>query len=192
MTVKALSTTTAELALGDVWLIDVSVDSAEVPVVTVTPPDGVAEVPAVTDLGDRYRTAYVVAATGRYIARAVTTANGVAEFAAYVTGTTAGTAMPDLAAVLNYLGWDTDNERDDAAGALATELAAQRRVCRIGAAYDDDLRGALYRRVARNLALKGIPLAVLRGDAEGGSTVLPGRDPEVRRLEGPHRKLVVG
>lgn len=199
MAVRACSSTSAELALGDVWLIDVRVtdvdghETDDAPVVTVTLPAGSTATPTVTGLGSgRYRVAYVVGTVGRYVARAVTSSSGAADFAAYVTGTTAATAMPDLDNVLDYLGWDEDNANGDAATALATELAAQRRVCAIGATYDDDLRGALYRRVARNLALKGIPLAVLRGDAESGNTVLPGRDPEVRRLEGPHRKLVAG
>ncbi|HEY3516610.1 MAG TPA: hypothetical protein VGL98_06140 [Gammaproteobacteria bacterium] len=199
MAVRADSPTSIELAVSDVWVIDVCVTDADgdaaddAPVVTVTLPAGGTATPTVESLSaGRYRAEYIVVTTGRYVARAVTLTHGAADFAAYVTGTTAATGMPDLDDVLNYLGWTEDNDNDDAATALATESAAQRRVCRIGATYPDDLRGALYRRVARNLALKGLPLAVLRGDAESGDTVLPGRDPEVRRLEGPHRKLVAG
>ena len=58
--------------------------------------------------------------------------------------------------------------------------------------YPKDLRQALLRRVQRNLALRALPLAVLQGDAEAGSTILPGKDLEVRRLEGPFRRLLVG
>lgn len=76
-------------------------------------------------------------------------------------------------------------------GALNAEQVAQAKVCRV-ASYSDDLREALLRRVQVNLAKRALPLAVLQGDAEAGNTILPGRDPEVRRLEGPNRKAVVG
>lgn len=100
--------------------------------------------------------------------------------------------MPTVAEVMTYLGdaaaqWGNA----DVQGALDAEQAAQARVCRI-ASYSNDLREALLRRVQRNLAMRALPLAVLQGDPEAGSTVLPGRDPEVRRLEAPYRKVVMG
>jgi hypothetical protein len=100
-------------------------------------------------------------------------------------------ALPTLADVSAYLG-DHSASDADVQAALDAETAAQAARCRIPANYPDDLAEALKRRVARNLALKLLPLAVLQGDTETGSTVLPGNDPEVRRLEAPHRKLVVG
>lgn len=102
--------------------------------------------------------------------------------------------IPDLASVMDYLG-ATSVAPTAVDAALTVEAAAQAAVCRIPVLpedYPDDLAEALRRRVARNLALRGIPLAVLQGDAESGSTILPGRDPEVRRLEAPHRRLTVG
>lgn len=74
--------------------------------------------------------------------------------------------------------------------ALAGETAAQARRCRVGTPMEDDLAEALRRRVARNLAMRAIPLGVMAGD-EGG-TPLGSNDPEVRRLELPYRKLVMG
>lgn len=200
MTVRALSSTAVELPISGVWALVVAVtDSAGcpadvTPTVTVTLPGGTTATPAPEEISAGvWRAEYVVGAAGRYIARVVTPANGAADFAAYASATVAAGDMPDLADVLNYLGWDEDNENGDAAEALAAQSAAQRRRCRVGAVYDADLRGALYRRCARHIAMKGIPLAVLRGDAESGSaTILPGRDPVVRDLEGPHRKLVMG
>lgn len=207
MTVCAITSTSVDLPVSDVWLIEVEVRDVdgcfvdEVPVVTVTLPAGTTSTPTVeTVITGLYRVAYVVGTTGRYVARAVTTAYGAADFTAYVTATVAATAMPSLDDLRGdpldeedqgYLGETsaTDAEIQDA---LNAEAAAQRATCRVPAAYPDDLRQALLRRVARNLALRGIPLAVLRGDAESGDTVLPGRDPEVRRLEGPHRKLTFG
>ncbi|GIF71905.1 hypothetical protein [Asanoa siamensis] len=95
----------------------------------------------------------------------------------------------DCAAYLGETSWT----EEEIQGALDAELAAQAKVCRVPVDMPADLAEAVKRRVARNLALRPLPLAVLQGDAQGGSdTVLPGRDPEVRRLEAPHRKLVIG
>lgn len=101
---------------------------------------------------------------------------------------------PTATDVQTYLG-DTSYTITEIGAVLAAELAAQAKACRVPTdeftAWDTDLAEALYRRVARNLALRGIPLAVLQGDAEVGSLVPPGKDPEVRRLEAPFRKMVV-
>lgn len=102
---------------------------------------------------------------------------------------------PTRVAVRDYLGTSsaTDAQIDSA---LAAELRNQARICRVpkdpAAVWDADLTEAALRRVARNLAMRGIPLAVFQGDAEAGSLIPPGRDPEVRRLEGPLRRLKFG
>lgn len=102
---------------------------------------------------------------------------------------------PDLGELKTYLG---PTSQTDAAleRVLAVEASAQRKVCRVPAdpeaAWDPDLGEALCRRVARNLAMRGIPLAMFQGDAEGGALIPPNRDPEVRRLEGPFRKQKLG
>jgi len=101
--------------------------------------------------------------------------------------------LPTLANVKTYLGdaagrW-TDAELTEV---LDAETAAQAAACRVVPFYTDDLRAALLRRTMRALALRSLPLAVLQGDGEGGSITLPGRDPEVRRLEAARRKLVLG
>jgi hypothetical protein len=55
-----------------------------------------------------------------------------------------------------------------------------------------DLREALLRRVAANLARRQLgPLPGPQGDSETPA-IVPARDPEVRRLEGPWRKTTVG
>jgi len=195
---KATTSTSQDLPLLGVWAIEVCADA--VPVVTVTLPDGSTATPLVTDVTSGYRAEVTVATVGRYVARVVGT-DGAVDFTAYVTGIVAAQGMPDLEALrgdpdadpptFGYLGETsaTDEELQDA---LDAEAAAQRAVCRVPAAYPADLRQALLRRVARNLALRGLPIMVLRGDAETGSTIPPGRDAEVRRLEAPHRKLVMG
>lgn len=200
MGVRTLTPTSDLLPIGGRWIIAVEVTDDDglpagtAPVVTVTLPAGSTATPTVEEVSTGvYRAAYEVGTAGRYVARAVAAGFGAADFAAYAAATTAGTGMPDTDDVAAYMvgeaaSWTTDELQD----ALNAEAAAQRSTCRVGAVYPDDLRQALLRRVVRNLAMRQLPLAVLRGDAEGGDTVLPGRDPEVRRLEAPYRKLVVG
>lgn len=99
---------------------------------------------------------------------------------------------PDLAALQDYLG-DTSCTDDEILDARAAELAAQARRCRVPADMPADLAQALKRRVARNLAARGVPVASFTS-FEGGSTVVqvPRYDAEVARLEAPWRKRVTG
>lgn len=191
MDVRAVSPTSMLLPVGGVWRIDVAT-SGDTPTVVVTLPDGTTATPTTSTVGvGWHRAEHTVAEPGRYVARASTT-GGVVDFAAYATAATTEAGMPTVPDVVDYVGPISATE-DEVAAALAAEAAAQRSVCRVRAVYPDDLREALLRRVARNLAMRSLPLAVLQGDAEGGSSsILPGRDPEVRRLEAPHRKLTVG
>lgn len=199
MTVIAISSPSSELAVGGAWVIAVSVTDADgdpaytAPTVTVTLPNGTTAIPTVVDndLGC-YAATYFPATTGRYVARAVVTNYGAADFAAYVAAVVPEASMPTLVDVKAYLG-PTSFGDAEITDALNAEAASQRRLCQIPADYPADLAQALKRRVARNLALRGLPLAVLRGDSEGGdSTVLPGRDPEVKRLEAGYRRVTVG
>ncbi|MEV6287403.1 hypothetical protein [Kribbella sp. NPDC051770] len=105
-------------------------------------------------------------------------------------------AAPDVSLLKAYLG-ESSYTDEDLSVAMAAEKIAQKRRCRVpadDADWPEDLTEALCRRVARNLAMRGIPLAVLQGDAELGlpGLRLPGQDPEVRRLEGPWRRMVLG
>jgi hypothetical protein len=200
MTVIPVSPATTDLPVGGVWVMSVAVVDLDglavdvAPAVTVTLPGGTTEspVPEAVSTGG-YRLAVQVLAAGRYVARFLS-AHGAADFAAYATPAVAAGGMPDLGECREYLRLDPSDTGQDVEiqNALDAESAAQRSVCRVGAVYPDDLREALLRRVARNLALRGLPLAVLQGDAESGDTILPGRDPEVKRLEGPHRRLPIG
>lgn len=186
---KATTSTSQSLPVSGVWAIGVCADDA--PVVTVTLPNGSTATPTVEDSSGHYLVEYTVSTVGRYIARAVGT-DGAVDFTAYVTAVVLAAGMPDTDDLDAYLGQHsfTDDELQEA---LDAEAAAQRAVCRVPAAFPADLREALLRRSARNLAMRQLPLAMVQGDAEaGGATLLPGRDPEVRRLEAPHRKLTVG
>jgi hypothetical protein len=104
---------------------------------------------------------------------------------------------PDLLAVTAYLGDSHSWEPDQIAEALAAETAAQARACRIpveDGPYPADLDEALCRRVAHNLALRALPLGVQANvsDMAVQTTRVGGMDAEVRRLEGPHRKVLFG
>jgi hypothetical protein len=174
--------------------VDDDPTSAAVPVISVTPPGGVVAHPAVVNVGTGlYQFTYLLAAAGRHLVAAVAAdPYGMATTAVYAEAQVSSSGMPTLANVQTYLrqySW-TDPEMQ---AALDAEAAAQRAKIRPSAVYGADLREALLRRVARNLAMRGLPLAVLAGDGDGnGPQILPGRDPEVRRLEAPYRKITFG
>ena len=198
MSVAVISSPSADVSVGGLWEVAVTVRDADgnlsstVPDLTVTPPDGTPDAPvAMTQLAAGvYRTLVTIDAGGRWIGRAEADGS-VGDVTAWASSPVSGTGMPNLAAVKLYLR-ETSFSDPDVQDALDAEAAAQRDVCRIPANYPTSLRQALLRRVMRNLAMRPLPLAVLTGDAEGGDTVLPGRDPEVRRFEGPYRKVAVG
>lgn len=188
------------LAVGARWVVDVEptdddgVPLAVTPTMVITLPDGTTDSPTFGLTVDaHYRAVHEVAIAGRYIGVVSVAGAGSVPVAAYVSATTAAAAMPDVTA---YRDWDEDGGgswSDEAiAETLDAEAAAQRNVCRVDAVYPADLRMALLRRVQCNLARRSMALGAPRGDAEAGPVFVPGRDPEVRRLEGPYRKLVMG
>ena len=77
---------------------------------------------------------------------------------------------------------------------IDAETLLQARACRIDP--DDtlppDLVQAIYRRVAREVAARGIPLGMLGADSEYGPRALTRWDAEIDRLEGPRRIVVLG
>lgn len=199
MTAKASTPVSGHLDVGDTWLlgIDVRDDKTKKPtdatvVVTVTKPDATTSLPAVTrdDVGC-YSAGHVVQAAGRYTATAEVSGAVVSVVTFAVTAEAVG-VLPDLVAVKAYLdvaslgvAAPTDAQVADA---LATETAAQAKACEIGAVYPADLAEALKRRVARNLAMRGIPLGLATASSEAAVAVTRvGDDPEVKRLEGPYR-----
>lgn len=104
---------------------------------------------------------------------------------------------PDLEAVKAYLGTGSSSWTDDElAAALAAETAAQAAVCRMpedGAAWPADLAEALLRRVAVNLAVRGLPLGLQSTVTEAaiGISRVGGGDREIDRLEAPYRRLAI-
>lgn len=93
--------------------------------------------------------------------------------------------VPSVEDVATELGKTVESIQD----AYDTEVADQARRCRVDP-YNAALAGALVRRVQRSLAMRNLPLAVLQD--ESGATRLGPTDPEVRRLEGPYRKVAIG
>lgn len=164
--------------------------TAVTPTVVVKRPDGSTVTPAPALDPDRnWYVLYTLDAPGRYTMH-VSTPEDALDFAvyAYAPGT-----PPTVDEVRAYLGGRASGwSAVQVDGAFRAELGAQRDKCGEVPEYPDQLREALYRRVSRNLAMRNLPLAVAVGDADAGPTVLPGNDPEVRRLEAPWRKLVIG
>jgi hypothetical protein len=205
VTVTALCSTSAFLNVGAVWHVSVLTRDADgyavdddPPVVTVTLPDASTVPVAAENISTGvWRALYVPATAGRFLAAAVTTALGRADFAAIVTGVASNASLPTFEDVRAYSGSEYDLaawEDETITETLATETLNQARMCDVPAAYPDDLREALVRRAVLNLARRR---HLVDDGATGDDTMIPpppppSRDPEVRRLEGPHRRLVMG
>ncbi|MCM0618773.1 hypothetical protein [Nocardioides bruguierae] len=93
--------------------------------------------------------------------------------------------VPTAQEVANLSGCDLVEVEQFYAG----EVADQARRCRV-ATYTPALAAALVRRVQRAVAMSNLPLGVQIDEV--GATRLGSTGPEVRRLEGPYRKVVVG
>jgi hypothetical protein len=201
MTVTVISADSAEVSVGGLWEVAVTVRDPDgaltstVPDLTVTPPDGTPDAPvAMTQVAAGvFRTLVTIDAAGRWVARA--DADGaVADVAAWAASPTPGTGMVVLADLTGAGGYLRNTSFTDAEvqDALDAEAQAQRDCCTIPAVYPASLREALLRRVQRNLAMRSLPLAYQQGDAEGGDTVLPGWDIEIKRYERRYPKVTIG
>lgn len=200
MTVTMDAGAQIDLAVGQLWTIRVRASS--LPVMVVILPDGTTEssILFAADgwLGD-YVASFAPQDPGRYLAAITTLTDGVVTGSvvaqAFVAPITMNSQFPGAADLDKYLGegqhgWTTEELEE----AMAIESAAQRRVCRIPAAYPADLRGALVRRGARYLDMKR---QMTSESSDGTDFEVPGRPPlgrdqEIRRLEAPWRKVVIG
>lgn len=103
---------------------------------------------------------------------------------------------PNLAACKTYLGSEHSWTDPQITEALVAEKAAQANACKVpldSEAWPWDLAEALKRRVLRNLTMRSLPLGLQTSMSEMAvATTRVGSDPEVRRLEAPYRRLVVG
>lgn len=159
---------------------------------TVTLPDGATATPTLDNPSTGvYTCDYAPAQAGRHVARFVATgANaGAAEDVFDVQAVTL--ARVTVVDVRDYLG-ETSATDPVIAQALLAEQFAQARRCRIDP-YTPDLREALLRRVARNLAARAVPVTSFTSfDGGGTATRVPSTDPEIVRLEAPYRRLICG
>jgi hypothetical protein len=113
-------------------------------------------------------------------------------------------SAPTVADVKGYLtdaGLEGSWSDDAISDVLDAEAGDQASRCRIPTDpdtgdlnYPPALAEALCRRVAHNLAVRALPLGVQATITDSASlnTYVGGTDAEVRRLEAPWRKLVVG
>lgn len=110
---------------------------------------------------------------------------------------------PSVTTLADYFGYDSEDPQSwewseaELESALLSESASQARRCRVpapDAEWPADLTEALCRRVAANLANRALPLGMQASITEQGMGYVRvgGLDREVRRLEGPFRKVVAG
>ena len=193
--------------IGDTWRLwlmvmdnDGALAAPDDLAVVVTEPDGTdvaATVTAQTTTGV-YLVTYEVVDDGAHLAVLTVTdatfGNDV-EGLDFVAVDPESHVPPDAsftADVLAYLGASTSASVADVADAMESEIWAQRRACRVPVPYPADLHQALKRRVARNLAARMVPVASFTSFEGGGtSSRVPQIDAEIRRFEGPFRKLPV-
>jgi len=101
----------------------------------------------------------------------------------------------DLDALRTWLGVPATVVDDEALTQVVNaEASIQASLCSIPP--DDQLPAelvqAIYRRVGREVAAKGVPLGIVGVDAEFGPAQLRSWDAEIDRLEGPRRRFVFG
>lgn len=194
--VAATTQRIVDLDVGDDWCIGITVPEGSAVAVLVTAPDGTTATPTPVVTGGSVSVVVPLADAGRYLAVLTVSGdvNAVEPFTANAAEPTTAGEMPDLTEVKAYLSTNGGTSATDESitEALDAEAAAQRAVCDVPPVYPDDLREALKRRVARNLAARSVPIAQVTTFEGGASaTHVPRTDPEVIRLEGPYRKVVV-
>jgi len=182
--------------VGDTWEFAVCVEGAVTVTATVTDPAGATTTPAVTVTDGVYEASKVLGAAGRWLAVMSVTGDevGVEAFTAQASVPVAESGIPNLTEVTEYLNTNggTSQTPEAIQEALTAERAAQANVCDIPPNYPADLAEALKRRVARNLAARAVPIAQITSFDGGTSAVrVPRTDPEVIRLESPHRKMLL-
>jgi hypothetical protein len=189
------------LDIGDEWVIvacatdDEGWPAAATVSVAVTDPAGSTSAPTpVEDPAGTWTARHVITTPGRYLAviTSVGVTVGATPFTAWAALPTTAEGLPTTSDCLEYLR-DTSATDVEVRDALTAEMAAQRSRCRVPAVYPPDLRQSLLRRVARNLAARGVPLTLFTSFEGGGtSTRVPRLDAEIVRFEGPHRRRKVG
>jgi len=103
-----------------------------------------------------------------------------------------GINSSELSEVTTYLGSSYYDDADRVEAAYLAEKAAQAKKCRVPDYLmgEPDLFEALCRRVHRNLEMRNLPLGFQSTDMGAARPSL--EDAEVRRLERPYLRTVVG
>lgn len=168
------------------------VDDATSVTLTITLPNGstVTQTLHHPDTGV-YTADYATVQAGRHTARFVVTGPNAGAVDDVFDVIAMNLAYVTLGDVKAYLG-DSSVSDSEITKALAAEQAAQASRCRLDP-YTADLREALLRRCARNLAARSVPVTSF-SSFDGAATVtrVPATDAEVARLEAPYRRLVIG
>ena len=195
--IRSIYPSTVDRELGQLWQF--AIESTEAPLITVTRPNGTTQNAPVTASAPYglYVASFLLTLPGRHIATVSTASIGGLSLACYAIAITLNGGMPDAAAVADWLeaAGGASYTTADIEKELAVEGAAQRRICDVPAAMPEELREALIRRTVRALFMRRQLTELPRsdgGDFDLAPIVPPGRDPEVRRLESPHRKLTMG
>jgi hypothetical protein len=107
--------------------------------------------------------------------------------------------IPTAAELRDWMSLTATQLTDHDLGVIRSgEIASQRAECRIPATLvtaglvPAPLVESMYRRVARAVAARGIPLGTRSGDGEFGPVTIVSYDAEITRLEGPFRRFVTG
>jgi len=199
---------TVDRFVGQLWEIRVrATDSwgypaSGTPGVAITLPDGTTLSPAPDVTADgtwssRWTVSYLLADAGRHLATVSLAGSSSEVLQCYASLVTATADLPTAAELDGWLGGAGEHSWSDGdlQEALDSEASNQRRMCRVPAAYPPDLWWALMRRAARALAMKRQLTEQPRSDSADfdlPATMPPGRDADIRRLEGPWRKLTAG
>ncbi len=202
MVISNAGSSSTELAVGQTWRIRV-VGGTVAPALAVILPDDTMLAPPVLFVADGRDDAmrslwlaeFAPQDPGRYVAAVTDGEGGSLLLTAYVSEVTVNAFMPSAETLDAWIGqgehsW-TEPELHEA---VRIALAAQRRVCRVGAVLPDDLREAVHRRAARYLYMRRQLTAQQRddGDYDSPPTLPPGRDFSVRELEAPFRRTPIG
>ena len=134
---------------------------------------------------------WVPAIAGRVVVTLTTTGPGAGVTEVVVDVNPLNLALFTVDQLRDYLGATSAGD-DEVWSAFVAERAAQAQRCRVDP-FTHELREALMRRVARNLAARSVPVATFTSfDGGATSTRVPSVDAEVRRLEAAYRRLPVG
>jgi hypothetical protein len=198
MEVQVVRGDNAALVVGGQWCVEflTSEDDFTVssnPALTVSLPDGTTIEPEYewsTSTGV-YQYRIDVTQTGRWVAEIAGDDFLPRYITAFALPVTLESGMPVVGDAVAYMGIGVESpDLDVLEDVFEAEKASQRARCRIPAAYPPDLRVALLRRVKRAWEMRSNTSA---SDADAPFTgYVPNTDPEVRRLEGPYRKVVLG